>query len=61
MERPISGGGGPVIYVPHHADEIVALGDEVVCLERGAATRRGRPDEVFVPQKPRYGLAPERA
>lgn len=49
----------PMIHVSHDADEIVALCDEVVCLERGAVTRRGRPLDVFTARRPRYGLATE--
>lgn len=50
--------GVPMIYVSHDADEIVAMCDEVVCLERGEVSRQGQPEALFIRQKPRFGLAP---
>ena len=40
--------GIPMIYVSHNADEIVALCDDVLLLERGRCVRRGAPAELFV-------------
>ena len=37
----------PILYVSHAADEIVALCDEVLVLERGRVLRHGRPAEIF--------------
>ncbi|MGH7952882.1 MAG: ATP-binding cassette domain-containing protein [Limisphaerales bacterium] len=39
----------PMLFVSHLADEIVALCDEVIVLERGRCVRHGRPTEVFSP------------
>jgi molybdate transport system ATP-binding protein len=39
----------PLLYVSHDPDEVVALCDEVIVLEAGRCTRRGRPAEIFQP------------
>ncbi len=39
--------GVPMLYVTHAAEEILALCDEVVVLERGRAIRQGAPAAVF--------------
>lgn len=37
----------PMLYVSHSADEMVALCDEVIVLERGQCSRQGSPAEIF--------------
>ena len=47
----------PMLYVTHAADEVMALCDDVLVLERGRVERRGRPDALFVSASaPRYRL-----
>ena len=49
--------GIPMIYVSHNADEIVALCDDVLLLERGRCVRRGAPAELFTADRaPHYVL-----
>ena len=49
--------GVPMLYVTHQADEVFALCDEVLLLERGRIVGRGRPDELFaVTDRPTYVL-----
>jgi molybdate transport system ATP-binding protein len=49
----------PTLYVSHSADEVIALADEVIVLERGAAVRRGTPPDVFeLAAEPAYRLRP---
>jgi molybdate transport system ATP-binding protein len=48
----------PMVYVSHQAEEIVALCDEVLVLERGKVIARGAPEALFrVSSRPRYELA----
>jgi molybdate transport system ATP-binding protein len=48
----------PMLYVSHQADEIVALCDDVLQLERGRCVRHGPPLEIFAPDgRVHYGLA----
>jgi molybdate transport system ATP-binding protein len=44
--------GLPIIYVSHSPEEIVALGSEVVALEHGRVTHRGRATDLFAPSGP---------
>ena len=37
----------PMLYVTHDADEMMALCDEVLVLERGAIVNRGEPERLF--------------
>jgi molybdate transport system ATP-binding protein len=37
----------PILYVTHSMDEVAALCDEIVMLERGCIVRRGAPEELF--------------
>jgi molybdate transport system ATP-binding protein len=37
----------PILYVTHEADEVVALCDEVLVLERGRIVERGEPNAIF--------------
>jgi molybdate transport system ATP-binding protein len=37
----------PMLYVTHHADEVIALCDEVIVLEQGRCVRRGVPVSVL--------------
>jgi molybdate transport system ATP-binding protein len=37
----------PMLYVTHSADEVAALCDEVIVLERGRFSGRGKPGEIF--------------
>jgi molybdate transport system ATP-binding protein len=47
----------PMIYVTHSPDEVMALCPEVLVLERGRATRRGRSADIFaLTSNPRYEL-----
>lgn len=47
----------PMIYVTHSPDEVMALCDDVLLLERGRVTYQGVPAGIFVPAKgPRYTL-----
>ncbi len=39
----------PTLYVSHAPEEVLALADDVLVLERGRVVQRGRPAEVFVP------------
>ena len=41
--------GIPMVYVSHDADEVVALCDEILLIERGRCIRRGSPAALFVP------------
>ena len=51
--------GIPMLYVSHNADEIVALCDDVLLLERGHCVRRGTCPELFVASAaPHYVLKP---
>jgi molybdate transport system ATP-binding protein len=52
--------GIPMVYVSHNADEIVALCDDVLLLERGRCVRRGTCADLFaVSQAPHYVLRPD--
>jgi molybdate transport system ATP-binding protein len=47
----------PMLYVSHAAEEVLALADEVLVLERGTVARQGRPGDVFEPtSEPGYRL-----
>jgi molybdate transport system ATP-binding protein len=49
----------PTLYVSHAAEEVLALADEVLVLERGRIVLRGRPADVFVPSsEPAWRLRP---
>jgi molybdate transport system ATP-binding protein len=49
--------GVPMVVVTHSAEEVMALCDEVLVLERGKVRRTGAPGELFVPTgAPRYRL-----
>lgn len=37
----------PMLYVTHHAEEIMALADRVIVLDRGEVTGSGNPKEIF--------------
>jgi molybdate transport system ATP-binding protein len=37
----------PILYVTHSTEEVTALCDEVMMLERGRIVRRGTPEELF--------------
>jgi molybdate transport system ATP-binding protein len=37
----------PILYVTHEADEVMALCDEVLVLERGQIMERGNPNAIF--------------
>jgi molybdate transport system ATP-binding protein len=51
--------GIPMLYVSHNADEIVALCDDVLLLDRGRCVRRGTPADLFVASAmPHYVLKP---
>ncbi|HTX65680.1 MAG TPA: ATP-binding cassette domain-containing protein [Opitutaceae bacterium] len=51
--------GIPMLYVSHNADEIVALCDDVVLLDRGRCTHRGPPAALFTASPaPHYMLKP---
>lgn len=52
----------PMLYVSHQADEIVALADEVLVLDRGRIVRQGAPATVFtVVERPAFELRPSGA
>ena len=47
----------PTLYVSHAPQEVLALADDVLVLERGRVVTRGRPADVFVPSsEPGYRL-----
>ncbi len=47
----------PMLYVTHSPDEVMALCDDVLVLERGRAIARGKPAELFrESERPRYEL-----
>jgi molybdate transport system ATP-binding protein len=47
----------PMIQVTHAAEEVMALAEDVLVLERGRLVRRGAPAEIFVAtEKPQYRL-----
>ncbi len=47
----------PTLYVSHDADEVFALADDVLVLERGAVVRHGAPSDVFeLAAEPGYRL-----
>lgn len=49
----------PMLYVSHQPEEIVALCDDVLVLERGRVIGRGAPAALFtVSRRPRYELLP---
>lgn len=51
--------GIPMLYVSHNADEIVALCEDVLLLDRGRCVRRGTCAELFVvSEAPHYVLKP---
>jgi molybdate transport system ATP-binding protein len=48
----------PMLFVSHSADEMVALCDEVLVLERGRCLARGKPSELFTASpRPHHVLA----
>jgi molybdate transport system ATP-binding protein len=50
----------PTLYVSHAPEEVFALADDVVVLERGALERRGAPEAVFeLASEPAYRLRRE--
>jgi molybdate transport system ATP-binding protein len=52
--------GIPMLYVSHNPDEIVALCDEVLLLDRGRCVRRGTCASLFVASgAPHYVLKPD--
>jgi molybdate transport system ATP-binding protein len=47
----------PTLYVSHAPDEVFALADEVLVLDRGSVALRGAPADVFEPDlEPGYRL-----
>jgi len=47
----------PTLYVSHAPEEVLALADDVLVLERGAVARRGAPADVFeLAAEPAYRL-----
>lgn len=49
--------GVPMLYVTHSADEVFAICDDVLLLERGRITGQGRPADLFeVADRPSYVL-----
>jgi molybdate transport system ATP-binding protein len=51
--------GIPMLYVSHNPNEVVALCDDVLLLDRGRCARRGPPAELFVASPaPHYVLKP---
>ena len=49
--------GVPMLYVTHSADEVFAICDEVLLLDRGRVTGRGAPVDLFeVSARPSYEL-----
>jgi molybdate transport system ATP-binding protein len=51
--------GIPMLYVSHNADEVVALCDDVLLLERGRCVRRGTAADLFATSAaPHYVLKP---
>jgi molybdate transport system ATP-binding protein len=51
--------GIPMLYVSHDPNEVVALCDDVLLLDRGRCARRGPPAELFVASPaPHYVLKP---
>jgi molybdate transport system ATP-binding protein len=52
--------GIPMLYVSHNADEIVALCDDVLLLDRGRCVRRGMSADLFaISAAPHYILKPD--
>lgn len=52
--------GIPILYVSHNADEIVALCDDVLLLQRGRCVRRGTCADLFITSTaPHYVLRPD--
>jgi molybdate transport system ATP-binding protein len=52
----------PTLYVSHDPDEVFALADEVLVLERGTVVLRGAPSDVFdLAAEPGYRLRGHRA
>ena len=52
--------GIPMLYVSHNPDEIVALCDDVLLLDRGRCRRLGTPGDLFaVSDLPHYILRPD--
>lgn len=50
----------PMLYVTHNPEEVMALADEVLVLERGRIVRRGTPTELFeLTTRPVYQLKAE--
>jgi len=50
----------PLLYVTHSPEEVIALCQEALVLERGHITRRGKPEDLFVRSEvPRYELRPD--
>ena len=48
----------PMLYVTHHAEEIMALADRVLVLERGKVVSSGTPEEIFrLRQVPEWEVA----
>jgi molybdate transport system ATP-binding protein len=41
--------GVPMVYVTHSAEEVMALSDDVVVIDRGRVKSHGRPDQLFLP------------
>jgi molybdate transport system ATP-binding protein len=41
--------GVPMVYVTHSAEEVMALSDDVVVIERGRVKSHGRPEQLFLP------------
>jgi len=47
----------PMIYVTHNANEVVALCDEVLVIERGRQIRHGAPADLFtISDEPQFVL-----
>jgi molybdate transport system ATP-binding protein len=46
LARHLRGFGGPAIVVTHDRDDVAALADEVLVLERGAVVQRGTLDQL---------------
>jgi ABC-type molybdate transport system ATPase subunit len=41
----------PVIYVTHALDEVFALGERVITLEKGSIVKQGSPSEVLASER----------